>query len=1053
MYGAMLFVNVTGFSRALSCRTAPAQPDRPLTAPPNASSCRASANTTQPSTQQQTADDDNADLEGIDATERALSRFECIDKSIYVRVSTDASKHEESIPCDCRYNPDVDPRSQACGESSDCINRLVQMECNPLTCPCGSYCLNRRFQKHQYAKVRVIDAGRKGFGIQALEDLDTGAFVMEYMGEVVTDAEYHKRTRVYQTEGIQHHYFMSIGNGKVIDATRKGCLARFINHSCGPNCVLRKWMVGGAVRLGIFVERPIKRGEEITFDYKFERLADSEPQPCYCGSPVCKGIIGVTKERQLRNAEGAGADDAVDSDIADIDDELEGGAMTRHQRDDIRRRHAAVDDEDYGASDAGYSGSEDEDSDIKDRYGRTRGRERKGLTSPEQVLKFVQIMHRSSRQKRIIEILIGKLRETSDRRLLKSLIGLQGAAILRAWLQDYADDDVMMIKILQCIAHMPISTRNTIEESRLEEVVKPLASYSDENVSSMARELVEQWSSLRHVFKIPKKIRKESAAVTPALSSRQSPTRAASATPDNSSRVAGDQSAIWTNGSARWRNGSAGPQPHMRSASPLTQDASVENNQPFHRQNGQGWDRNRDTAAFRRQSPGSSMRFNNNRSPGRLPYSEFRQQQRVAQNMSRSRSPSGFRRVAPIPRFGRANTGDRMAVSHPHTPYNGLNNSEFAADRASEQGSFSSQRGYEQKYQHQRQQRPRPRFTPWGEPNFHPAVDSGSENTTYQNGDRHAATHYDSPKATSTDSAPRLAPGWLTAYTKDGLTYYYHETTKQTQWQPPLAEPSHAPSETASAAGAPNRRSNFGNGSLDTGYSNDSRWRHSARDSRMHPASQTTPTERWASDRTDQRVLDTPTAEDASIGRMPRTKVDDIVERTRHLDVQPMTATQKGGKHGASQLVTPETDGEPATNGSAASHAASAASVLPDRKVAGASGNARRPSHDGSEALRQQPPAKREKLEKKATSELASFVVREMSKFKSQVGHDEFKHEARKITKILMEKERKADAFDPLKLIDLSHHKKTKIKQFVTDYMTKLVARQPSVTGANVQGR
>ncbi|KAJ2820246.1 hypothetical protein FBU31_005283, partial [Coemansia sp. 'formosensis'] len=367
--------------------------------------------------------DVNSDLTETDVTETAVSQFEGVERNIFVRVSADGPQHEESIPCHCRYNHTTDPRSQACGESSDCINRLVQMECNPLTCPCGSYCLNRRFQKRQYANVRVINAGRKGFGLQALEDLDTGRFVMEYMGEVVTTTEFRKRSRVYQSEGIQHHYFMSIGHNKVIDATRKGCIARFVNHSCGPNCVLQKWMVGGAIRMGIFVERPIKRGEEITFDYKFERLAGTEPQPCYCGSPECKGVIGVSKERSKKSLPSNTAteeEEAIDDTIADIDEEIADDTVTRHQRDDIRRRHAAVDDEEYGSNEDDYSGSgsgsEDDEGGWNNRIGfkRFRRRNQKGLTSPEQVLKFVQIMHRSARQTRIIEILIGKLLETSN---------------------------------------------------------------------------------------------------------------------------------------------------------------------------------------------------------------------------------------------------------------------------------------------------------------------------------------------------------------------------------------------------------------------------------------------------------------------------------------------------------------------------------------------------------------------------------------------------------------------------------------------------------------
>ncbi|KAJ2627767.1 hypothetical protein GGF44_004647, partial [Coemansia sp. RSA 1694] len=401
-----------------------------------------------PSSPDKGLDDTNTDLKEADVTAVAVSQFEGVERNIFVRVSADGTQHEESIPCHCHYSATTDQRSQACGESSNCINRLVQMECNPLTCPCGSYCLNRRFQKRQYASVRVINAGRKGFGLQALEDLDTGRFVMEYMGEVVTTTEFRKRSRAYQAEGIQHHYFMSIGQNKVIDATRKGCVARFVNHSCGPNCVLQKWMVGGAVRMGIFVERPIKRGEEITFDYKFERLAGTEPQPCYCGSPECKGIIGVSKERAKKSLlptnSGTEEEEAIDDTIADIDDEIADDTVTRHQRDDIHRRHAAVDDEEYGSSEDGYSGSgseDDEDLDNRAGFKHMRRRNQKGLTSPEQVLKFVQIMHRSARQTRIIEILIGKLMETSNRRLLKALIGLQGAGVLRSWLQDYENDD------------------------------------------------------------------------------------------------------------------------------------------------------------------------------------------------------------------------------------------------------------------------------------------------------------------------------------------------------------------------------------------------------------------------------------------------------------------------------------------------------------------------------------------------------------------------------------------------------------------------------------
>ncbi|KAJ2162624.1 hypothetical protein GGF46_000497 [Coemansia sp. RSA 552] len=936
------------------------------------------------------------DLGGEDMTAAAVERFEPIDKNIFVRVSTDVSKYDESIPCHCRYNPDRDERWRACGEGSDCINRLVQMECNPLTCPCGSHCLNRRFQKRQYAKVRIVNAGRKGFGMQALEDLDTGSFVMEYMGEVVTAAEFRKRTRVYQAEGIQHHYFMSIGNSKVIDATRKGCIARFVNHSCGPNCVLQKWMVGGAIRMGIFAERPIRRGEELTFDYKFERMADSEPQPCYCGSPECKGVIGVAKERGARTVENEADEDVdIDIDVADIDEEIADSTVTRHQRDDIRRRHAAVDDEEYGESASDTSGS-DEDGGLGINTARIR-RRKTGLTSPEQVLKFVQIMHRSSRQTRIIGILIGKLMETSDRRLLKSLIGLQGMGILRAWLQDYIDDDddVMMIKILQCIAHMPVSTRNTIDESRLDEAVKPLRDYSDENVSSLARTLVERWSKLRLVFKIPKKSRKESGATTPAPSARHSPGQAQAPSTTPTLQPSGSM---------------ARSQSRIRSASPAAAHEDI----AAHGR-GMGWSR---WGGFRGNSPGHPS------------YPGYKRQRYPHDNISRSRSPQGLRGPAQ-PGFG------RVASESGASPAGSLSTPYSRGYSGSPSGQAQSPYSTPPLQHHSRnvQQRGRGRQSNWNDygSRRNAGPESDHEKRGFYGGGSHAeGSHYSSAAeptagpagsdATVSSDAVQLAAGWRTAYTKDGTAYYYHETTKETRWEPPLAEAQPSSSNGPSGHRAPH--AGGGAPGAVNGYMPHSRLDrgHSTVDSAA-PAQSADP-------------------------RSGTSRVDDIVDRAKRLGMKSSSTTLSvgDGKPGALQLVTPDTDGEPgAGSGSALpsqAQGSGAASTQPSRKPSASSSGSgtRRASPDSGQ---QEPPAaKREKQEKKALSELATFVVKVMSKYRSQVGHDDFKREARKITKILMEKERKGGTFDPQRLIDMGQHKKTKIKQFVAGYMDKFMVRQ-----------
>ena len=59
--------------------------------------------------------------------------------------------------------------------------------------------------------------------------------------------------------------------GQFIDATKKGGVGRFANHSCNPNCYVAKWTVGKKVRMGIFSKRGIKRDEELTFNYNVDR--------------------------------------------------------------------------------------------------------------------------------------------------------------------------------------------------------------------------------------------------------------------------------------------------------------------------------------------------------------------------------------------------------------------------------------------------------------------------------------------------------------------------------------------------------------------------------------------------------------------------------------------------------------------------------------------------------------------------------------------------------------------------------------------------------------
>ena len=89
--------------------------------------------------------------------------------------------------------------------------------------------------------------------------------------------------------GIGCSYMFRVDSDYIIDATKKGNLARFINHSCDPNCYAKIIPVGTEKRIAIYSKRDIEVNEEITYDYKFP--LEDEKIPCYCGAATCRGTL------------------------------------------------------------------------------------------------------------------------------------------------------------------------------------------------------------------------------------------------------------------------------------------------------------------------------------------------------------------------------------------------------------------------------------------------------------------------------------------------------------------------------------------------------------------------------------------------------------------------------------------------------------------------------------------------------------------------------------------------------------------------------------------
>ncbi|KAI6188919.1 Histone-lysine N-methyltransferase SETD2 [Aphelenchoides besseyi] len=231
--------------------------------------------------------------------------------------------------CDCFVNEEKKP----CSEESNCANRAMNLEC--YNCKSGDKCENRRFQKRQYAKVEVRPSGLKGLGLFACEDIKRGKLIIEYVGEIIDRDHCDRRSRRYaRNPKHKHHYLMNLTARTFIDSTKMGNIARYINHSCEPNAVTEKWTINkrtlrirnpdfkGEKRItstcvGFFAIKDIKVGEEIVFDYQFERFG-KRAQKCYCGAATCRGYISSSNNDD-EIVEDDGNRDDIATDTSDED--------------------------------------------------------------------------------------------------------------------------------------------------------------------------------------------------------------------------------------------------------------------------------------------------------------------------------------------------------------------------------------------------------------------------------------------------------------------------------------------------------------------------------------------------------------------------------------------------------------------------------------------------------------------------------------------------------------------------------------------------------------
>jgi SET domain-containing protein len=161
-------------------------------------------------------------------------------------------------------------------------------------------------------KIERRNSPIHGTGVFSCKRIRKGEPIVEYKGALIT---HQQADELHHGDIDTGHTFLFTLNDKwIIDANRKGNVARWINHSCAPNAIafVHEHKSGKAKKDKVIIEalRDIEPGEEITYDYGFEFDVPYTKKllaiwACRCGAPQCTGTM-LKPKKEVRRKTSAG---------------------------------------------------------------------------------------------------------------------------------------------------------------------------------------------------------------------------------------------------------------------------------------------------------------------------------------------------------------------------------------------------------------------------------------------------------------------------------------------------------------------------------------------------------------------------------------------------------------------------------------------------------------------------------------------------------------------------------------------------------------------------